>query len=292
MRNDIIEKEKEFRYWAEVENKTLKELAELLDCSKPTVQRYAEKLKIQYKKQKADNAPKTEPGMFYEEAGLIVLERDYSPSFKSHETAWKCQCIYCGEEKTYRKSNLDQGIGCQCTKEVAVGRGYRKWEVGDRFGFLEIIDRGKDPKYVRCLCDCGVEKDVRLSHLYGHHHSRTISCGCSQRSSGELKILKILQEGNYIFQEQYCIPELSKYMKFDFAIFDEKNEIKLLIEYNGEQHYNPIDKWGGEEKLIIQQERDARKKQYCEEHNIPLLVIPYWEYDNITLEYIMSVVWN
>ena len=77
-------------------------------------------------------------------------------------------------------------------------------------------------------------------------------------------------------------------MKFDFAIFNEKNEIKLLIEYNGEQHYNPIEKWGGEEKLIIQQERDARKKQYCEEHNIPLLVIPYWEYDNINLEYIMS----
>lgn len=46
MRNDIIKKEKEFRYWAEVENKTLKELAELLNCSKPTVQKYAEKLKI------------------------------------------------------------------------------------------------------------------------------------------------------------------------------------------------------------------------------------------------------
>ena len=41
-RIDIIEREKEFRHWAEVENKTLKELAELLNCSKPTVQKYAE----------------------------------------------------------------------------------------------------------------------------------------------------------------------------------------------------------------------------------------------------------
>lgn len=291
-RNDIIKKEKEFRQWAEVENKSLKELAELLQCSKPTVQKYAELLNIQYKKQKADNNPKTQPGMYYENAGLIVLERDYFPPFKSHESAWKCQCVYCGEEKTYRKSNLDQGIGCQCVKDIAVGRGYRKWNIGDRFGFLEIIGYGKNPKYVKCKCDCGVEKDVRLQHLYGRNHSRTISCGCSQRSSGELKILNILQSNDINFKEQYCIPELSKYMKFDFAIFDDENEIQLLIEYNGEQHYNPIEKWGGEEKLAIQQERDNRKIEYCKNNNIPLLVIPYWEYDRIDLEYILSAISN
>jgi hypothetical protein len=81
-------------------------------------------------------------------------------------------------------------------------------------------------------------------------------------------------------------------MKFDFVIFNEKNEIQLLIEYNGEQHYNSIEKWGGKDKLIVQQERDARKKQYCEEHNIPLLIIPYWEYDKITLDYIISAISN
>lgn len=287
MRTDILNKEKEFRHWAEIEKKTLKELAELLNCSKPTVQRYAEKMGIEYIKQRKDNMPKTTVGQLYQDAGLIVVERDYNPPFKSHETAWKCQCINCGEIKTYRKSNLDNGVGCQCQKEVAVGRGYRKWEIGDRFGLLEIIDRGESPIYVKCRCQCGVEKDIRLAHLYGQHHSRTISCGCFQRSAGELKIKTILEENNIDFIEQYTIPELSKYMKFDFAIFDE-NGLAFLIEYNGEQHYKPIEKWGGEEKLIVQQERDARKVQYCEEKGIPLLIIPYWDYNKIDLDYIFS----
>lgn len=81
-------------------------------------------------------------------------------------------------------------------------------------------------------------------------------------------------------------------MKFDFAIFDNEDKIQLLIEYNGEQHYTPIEKWGGEEKLAIQQERDTRKIEYCKNNNIPLLVIPYWEYDRINLEYILSAISN
>lgn len=290
MRTDILQKEEDFRRWAEIEHKSLKELAQLLNCSITTVKNYAQKLNIQYSLQLKN--PRVQPGNIYEDAGLKVIERDYNPPFKSHETAWKCQCIYCDEIKTYRKYNLDKGIGCQCRKDIAIGRGYKKWNIGDVFGFLEIIDRGKDPRYVKCRCQCGTVRDIRLAHLYGNHHSRTISCGCYQRSSGELKIRKILEDNNIVFEEQYTIPELSKYMKFDFAIFDNEENLLQLIEYNGEQHYNPIEKWGGEEKLIIQQERDTRKEKYCKDNNIPLLIIPYWDYDKISLEYLMSVIQN
>lgn len=40
--------------------------------------------------------------------------------------------------------------------------------------------------------------------------------------------------------------------------------------------------------LKIQQERDHRKNQWCLSHNIPLVRIPYWERDNITLEMLMG----
>ncbi len=289
VREDILEREQEFRYWAEIEQKGIKELSQLLNCSTTSVYNYADKLNIILHPAKRGR-PTVEnlKGTVFKEAGLKVLERDFHPPFQSHETAWKCQCIYCKEVKTYRKYNLDNGIGCQCRKDIVVGRGYKKWNIGDVFGFLEIIDRGKDPRYVKCRCQCGTVRDVRLAHLYGNHHSRTISCGCYQRSSGELKIREILENNNIIFKEQYTIPELSKYMRFDFAIFNDKNELLGLIEYNGEQHYNPIEIWGGEEKLIEQQKRDQRKVEYCKDNKIPLLVIPYWEYDNITLEYLMS----
>jgi len=35
-------------------------------------------------------------------------------------------------------------------------------------------------------------------------------------------------------------------MIFDFVIFDNQNNIKKCIEYNGEQHYKPVELFGGE----------------------------------------------
>lgn len=53
--------------------------------------------------------------------------------------------------------------------------------LGRRFGRLVVIaDKGRDKNHhhvVRCACDCGNEKTVRLFLLIG---GRTASCGCSR----------------------------------------------------------------------------------------------------------------
>lgn len=36
--------------------------------------------------------------------------------------------------------------------------------------------------------------------------------------------------------------------------------LRLAIEYNGQQHYHPIDAWGGEEALAKRKENDRKKK--------------------------------
>ena len=51
--------------------------------------------------------------------------------------------------------------------------------------------------------------------------------------------------------------------------------INCAIEYQGEQHYQPIDYFGGEEKLISQEEMDQLKRKKCEEHGVSLLEWPY-----------------
>jgi len=40
--------------------------------------------------------------------------------------------------------------------------------------------------------------------------------------------------------------------------------------------------------LEIIQQRDKEKNEYALSHNIPLVRIPYWERDNITLDMIMG----
>ena len=51
--------------------------------------------------------------------------------------------------------------------------------------------------------------------------------------------------------------------------------LKLAIEYQGIQHYMPIDFFGGEEALTLRQELDRQKKQLCEENGVHLIEWPY-----------------
>lgn len=54
-------------------------------------------------------------------------------------------------------------------------------------------------------------------------------------------------------------------------------DYNLAIEYQGEQHYRPIDYFGGKEKFEVQQKRDNIKRDYCKNNNINLLEIPYYK---------------
>ena len=60
----------------------------------------------------------------------------------------------------------------------------------------------------------------------------------------------------------------------------------IAFEFQGEQHYFPIDFSGdGEEaakaSLEALQRRDKIKKDYCYNKNIRLVCIPYWERGNV-----------
>lgn len=52
--------------------------------------------------------------------------------------------------------------------------------------------------------------------------------------------------------------------------------LNIGIEYQGQQHYKPVDYFGGKEKLNEQKERDLTKKKLCVKNGIKLLE---WKYD-------------
>jgi len=51
----------------------------------------------------------------------------------------------------------------------------------------------------------------------------------------------------------------------------------LLIEVDGEQHYSQYRFEDNELKFADRIYNDAIKNSYCEDNNIPLLRIPYWD---------------
>lgn len=104
---------------------------------------------------------------------------------------------------------------------------------------------------------------------------------CRIVSNGVLKIIQCLNGIKYSLEHK--IPECRNIqpLPFDFAIFNEKEELLGLIEFNGIQHYKAVRKFGGKKALVGQIKRDGIKEQYCIDNNIPLLLVRYDQADEI-----------
>ena len=193
---------------------------------------------------------------------LYVIEKDIEASKQHKRAYWKCKCS-CGKEKTIAGLSLIRGAtqSCGCLRNERVFEKAAKNEKGKRYGKLTVLEM--DPERDKfgkikwiCQCDCGNIKSIVGAEL---RSGNTSSCGCRQGpSKGEQKIMDIL----------------------------DLNKIYRIIEFDGEQHFKEV-KWG-KEKLAITQKSDQIKNEYALSHNIPLIRIPYWELNHISLELLLS----
>ena len=112
-------------------------------------------------------------------------------------------------------------------------------------------------------------------------------------SRAEIKIEEILRDAGLNFKEEYSFPDLigqgGHALRFDFAVFDDNDELEFLMEYQGIQHYKPKSVFGGMSGLRKQQYYDMQKREYCKKHNIKLILIPYWDENKITYDYIRNL---
>ena len=104
-------------------------------------------------------------------------------------------------------------------------------------------------------------------------------CPKCKKSKGEIEISKILDLYNIKYEEEYRFENCKfKYtLPFDFYL----PEYNTCIEYDGIQHFYIIEQFGGLDGFISSKIRDTIKNIYCENNNIKLIRIPYWEFNNI-----------
>ena len=101
-------------------------------------------------------------------------------------------------------------------------------------------------------------------------------CPSCDGSKGERQVAEILDKYHIIYECQKKFDDL-KYinsLRYDFYL----PTLNTLIEYDGQYHYQPIISQEAFEKSKI---RDELKNNYALEHNINLIRIPYWDYENI-----------
>jgi len=72
-------------------------------------------------------------------------------------------------------------------------------------------------------------------------------------------------------------------LKFDFYLKDKENR-DILVEYDGEPHFKPNAKHGGEEAFEERVINDTIKNQYTSQNNIKLIRIAYTDFGNLEEE--------
>lgn len=110
-----------------------------------------------------------------------------------------------------------------------------------------------------------------------NHVLRLSGCPeCNTKSNGEDIIVGFLKDECivYEFQKSFEDCRYINTLKFDFYIPD-YGENGLLIEYDGKQHYEPIEYFGGLEAFKKQQIKDDIKNKYAKDNNIEIIRIPY-----------------
>lgn len=218
---------------------------------------------------------------FIKKANLIHNNKyDYnSIDYKNALTKVKIYCKHC-KKYFYQTPNKHlSGRGCPYCKNERSAK-------SNTFTTEQFIEKARlihGDKYdysltnyinirtkVKIICPIhGVFEQIPDVHLSG--------CGCQKCNSsiGEEKIRNCLEDKNikYICQKKFNDLKDKNKLSYDFYLKD----YNLLIEYNGIQHYEPREYFGGHKNFLIQKHHDWLKRKYARDNNINLLVIPYWE---------------
>ena len=199
---------------------------------------------------------------------------------RSGGITWRCRCERCGEEYDVDGGNLRSGQSAMCAacSSKVNGEKLRANLIGQRFGMLSVMDFAfvkNNNTYWHCKCDCGNEVDVSVGGLTS---GNTRSCGCWHRSHAEDITENILSKYSYEYQSQVKFKGLTgigrAMLSYDFGLY-ENGELYALVECQGQQHYRPVDLFGGDEQYEIQCLHDELKQEFCEENHILLITIPY-----------------
>ena len=142
--------------------------------------------------------------------------------------------------------------------------------VGDEYTFLDSYVN-TDTKIKVKHNKCGHIYGVRPTDFFSHN-SRCPYCNSSK---GEAIIAKILDILDINYEQQKTFEDLvdTAYLSYDFFIPSQN----ILIEYQGQQHYEPVDYFGGKDKFKIQQKHDKLKSDYAKNHGYTLIAVPYTE---------------
>ena len=199
------------------------------------------------------------------------------------------KCPVHGWQETRYDCHVLQGCGCALCAGVQnkLPAEYRKqrWiercrkKFNDRFDYsqFEYVDNDTKGTIICREHHCSFITDP-WTHLRGSG-----ACPLCSSSKGEALIRTWLENNNVKFDTQYKLPNENMFCKRQYLLADfYLPDLNLIIEMNGEQHYQPVEHFNTKDWTFEDQQiRDDTLRAYCKTHKISLLEIKYDKIDKI-----------
>jgi hypothetical protein len=227
------------------------------------------------------------------EKGWLLVEYRLNKNYNINreDLYTKVRCIKCGREKHGYWINFTLGktkCDCDTTKKikniVSIKDFYDKWPNHNKkhFELISTKYNGRNSKYIVKCKHCGrTDKRWGISLL-----DNSIKCKyCSEASIGEQKIIDILEDKSITYYFQYPVKIKNHTLFFDFYI----PQYNCAIEFDGLQHFEPCEYFGGQKRFEKQQRYDAYKNEYCEDNNMALIRIKYSDNDDTIYDKISQI---
>lgn len=215
--------------------------------------------------------------------GELTVESYYPSDKVGHH--WLCRCS-CGNTTILMTNVLHSGhtLSCGCLQKKIASSQSLIDLTGKTFGRWTVIQKGitsTTARQAKWLCECSCEKHTRRE-IAGTELRRgtTLSCGCLRASHGEYKITQLLDKAEIKYTVEYkfntCILPSGLPARFDFWVNN-----SYIIEFDGVQHFEETDFF--HDTLLEIQKRDNYKNNWCKNNNIPIIRIPYFALNSLTI---------
>lgn len=199
--------------------------------------------------------------------------------YKNSSTKVKIICREHGIFKQTPNSHISSKSGCICcsgknkiTLESFIKRANKIH--GNKYDYSHVNEIKNNSIKIKIICD----KHKEFTQSPDAHLNKKQGCPNCNESKGENIISNLLSEKNIIFNRQKtfknCINDKTgRFLKFDFYLPNNN----LCIEFDGEQHFRPIKRFGGEKGYNSTIYRDNIKNKFCVDNNIDIIRIKYNE---------------
>lgn len=219
---------------------------------------------------------KTHEEFVAEVKALVGDEYTVVGTYVNAKTRVRVRHNSCGEVNTMFPTSILSGKKCfKCFGSHRKSHSKYIKDVYTKYGHLIRIKSeyisARNAVEVECLL-CGHTRSATAQNILNGD-----GCPTCHESKGERRIRGFLEHIGVPFTPQKHLMNCGKTnpLKFDFFTSG------VAIEYDGIQHYKPVEIFGGEVRFKKQKKLDVIKDKYCVDNGIPLIRIPYWEYDNI-----------